>query len=102
MMYDKKSISYQINLEALHEMEECVPMTLMERKCLRNWVHKGHEIDSNPWEYFDSDEMPLNFLQAYRLEIGYSSGPWDYWKGSERQTYWSDDLKCFLSKDELC
>lgn len=36
MMYDKKSISYQINLEALHEMEECVPMTLMERKCLRN------------------------------------------------------------------
>ena len=102
MMYDKKSISYQINLEALQEMEECVPMTLMERKYLRNWVRKGHDIDFNPWECFDSDEMPLNFLQAYRLEIGYSSGPWDYWKGPERQTYWSDDLKRFLSKDELC
>ncbi|HWT75811.1 MAG TPA: hypothetical protein VN258_13995 [Mobilitalea sp.] len=102
MMYDKKSISYQINQEALHEMEECVPMTLEERKCIRHWVNKGHELESNPWEYTDSDGMPLNFLQAYRLEIGYSSGPWDYWKGPEHQPYWNDDLKCFFSKDELC
>lgn len=40
MMYDKKSIIYQINLEALHEMEECVPMMLDERKNLREWARK--------------------------------------------------------------
>ena len=30
-MYDKKSMYYQINLETLKEMEECVPMTKNER-----------------------------------------------------------------------
>jgi hypothetical protein len=102
MMYDKKSIDYQINLETLKEMEECVPMTKKERDCLRKWVCEGHDPDTNPWDYFDSDGLPLNYLQAFRLEFGYSSGPWDYWKGPEHQTYWSEDLKCFLSKDELC
>lgn len=101
MMYDKNSIDYQVNLESLREMEECVPMTRRERDCLRKWIRKGHDLDTNPWDLIDSDELPLSYLQAFRLEYGYSSGPWDYWKGSEHQTYWCEDLKCFLSKDEL-
>ena len=76
-------------------------MTLRERSCLRRWVRSGHELESNPWGLLDSDGMPLNYLQAYRIEYGYSSGPWDYWKGPERQPLWCDERKCFLRKDEL-
>lgn len=102
MIYDKKSIDYQVNVESFHEMEECVPMTKSERDAVRIWVKKGHELESNPWDYLDSDGLPLNFLQAYRLEYGYSSGPWDYWKGPDTQYYWDQTLKCFIPKDELC
>lgn len=102
MKVDKHSIDYQINLETLHEMEELVPMTLHERKCLRRWVYQGHEVEKNPWDYYDSDGYPLNYLQALRLKYGYSSGPWDYWKGSDTQPLWDDEQQCFISKDEYC
>ncbi len=55
MRADKDSIDYQVNLVALQEMEEAVPMTLRERRCLRKWVYKGNEVESNPWNYMDSD-----------------------------------------------
>ena len=55
MRADKDSIDYQVNLVALQEMEEAVPMTLRERQCLRKWVRKGNEVESNPWKYMDSD-----------------------------------------------
>lgn len=102
MRYDKKSIDYQINLEALREMEECVPMTKRERDAIRIWVKKGYDLDSNPWNYLDADGMPLNYLQAYRLHYGYSSGPWDFWKGPDTQTYWDDTLKCFIPIEDFC
>ena len=54
MRADKDSIDYQVNLAALQEMEEAVPMTLRERQYLRKWVHKGNEVESNPWNYMDS------------------------------------------------
>lgn len=38
MRADKDSIDYQVNLAALQEIEEAVPMTLRERRCLRKWV----------------------------------------------------------------
>ena len=47
MRADKDSIDYQFNLVALQEMEEAVPMTLRERRCLRKWVYKGNEVESN-------------------------------------------------------
>ena len=102
MKIDKKSIDYQINLEELHEMEEVVPMTLRERKCLRGWVHNGHDVESNPWDYRDGDGLQLNFLQAFRLHYGYSSGPWDYWKGPHSQPLWNEEFKCFVSEDDYC
>lgn len=101
MMYDKKSIDYQINLETLHEMEDYIPMTRRERDCLRKWVKKGHDPDTNPCGILDSEGFALNYLQAFRLEYGFPSGPWDNWKGPEDQLYWCEDLKCFLPKDEL-
>jgi len=101
MMHDKNSIDYQLNRHSLREMEEDVPMTLRERNAIRNWVRKGHDPESNPWELLDSDGYHLNFLQAFRLEYGYSSGPWDYWRGPEYQTYWCDVRRTFLPKDEL-
>lgn len=102
MRYDRNSIDYHINMEAFHEMEDCVPMTKTERSALRLWVKKGFDIDTNPWDYSDSDGMPLNYLQAYRLEYGYSSGPWDNWKGPDTQIYWDDTQKCFIPKDDFC
>ena len=75
MKANKKSIDYQINLEALQEMEEAVPMMPREHSCLRRWVHKGNEVKSNPLGYTDSDGMPLNCLQAFRIRFGYSSDP---------------------------
>lgn len=101
MRADKDSIDYQVNLAALQEMEEAVPMTLRERRCLRKWVLKGNEIESNPWNYMDSDGMPLNYLQAFRIRFGYSSGPWDYWKGSDTELLWDEQRHCFLSKDKF-
>lgn len=101
MIYDKDSVDYQINIWSLREMEEIVPMTLFERKCLRRWVRSGHDLESNPWDYLDSDGMPLNYLQAHRIKYGYASGPWDSWKGPEYQTLWSEELKRFLRKDEF-
>lgn len=102
MRYEKKSDDYVINMEAFHEMDEVVPMTKPERDALRNWVKKGYDIETNPWDYHDSDDYPLNYLQAYRLKYGYSSGPWDYWKGPDTQSYWDDEHKCFISKDDFC
>ena len=99
--HDRYSIDYQINLQALEEMEAIVPMTVVERSALRKWVRQGHEIESNPWGYSDSDGYPLNYLQAFRLTYGYSSGPWDYWKGPETQLLWDESAKCFRSMEEL-
>ena len=38
MKPDKNSMDYQLNLLALEEMENLVPMTLHERTCIRKWV----------------------------------------------------------------
>jgi len=100
MLYDKHSIDYQVNLYALHEMEEIVPMTLYERSRIRDWVKSGHELESNPWNYLDSDGYPLNFLQAYRLRYGCSHGPWDYWRDSDSATYWSEEEHRFVKPNE--
>lgn len=101
MRYDKDSIEYIVNLQALKEMEEIVPMTLRERRRIRCWAGKGHDIESNPWDYRDEYGYPLNFLEAYRLFYGYSSGPWDFWKGPEEQLLWDKSSRCFLPKDNL-
>lgn len=100
MTYEKKTIDYQINLNALREMETFVPMTSYERSRVRCWVKQGHELESNPWNYRDTDGYPLNYLQAFRLRNGYSSGPWDHWKGPDTQTLWDEDTKSFHYFDE--
>ena len=100
-MHDKKSLDYQLNLETLNEMEEYIPMTKRERHCLRKWVKKGRDPETNPWNYTDCDGFQLNYLQSFRLEYGYASGSWDHWKGPEEQLYWNEDLKRFVSKNEL-
>ena len=102
MRFEKKSIDYQLNMEAFYEMDECVPMTKSERNALRSWVKQGNDIETNPWEFADSDGWPLNYLQAYRLKHGYSSGPWAYWKGPEDQPLWVNTTKCFLPREDYC
>ena len=101
MNYDKNSIEYQLNMESFYEMDEYVPMTRAERDALFDWVKKGYDIESNPWDYLDWDEAPLNYLQAYRLEHGYSGGPWDNWKGYDNWVYLDDTRKRIISKDDL-
>lgn len=102
MKIDKDSMDFHLNMEILHEMEDLVPMTRSERRSLRKWVLQGNEVESNPWDYCDGDGIPLNFLQAFRLHYGYSSGPWDYWKGPYTQLYWDNDRKTFISPDDFC
>ena len=58
MRADKDSIDYQVNLVALQEMEEVVPMTLRERCCLRKWVRQGNEVESNRR---NAPELPAGF-----------------------------------------
>ena len=101
MVFDKTSIEYQLNKEALREMEEVVPMTLYERSAIRRWVKGGHEVESNPWGYYDADGCPMNFLQAYRIELGYVNGPWDYWHGSGDAGFLSVDRCSRLPLDVL-
>lgn len=80
MRYRKGSYEYANNYEALREMEETIPMTLSERVQLRKWVKNGHDIDSNPWEYYESDGENICFLKALRIRFGAAHGPWDNWE----------------------
>jgi hypothetical protein len=96
MRFLKHSIDYQINMEAFHEMEDCVPMTRKERSALCSWVKQGYDIETNPWEFTDSDGWPLNYLRAYRLHHGYSSGPWDEWRGPEDEMMWDISTKSII------
>lgn len=101
MRYPKDSAEYMVNMESLRELEEVVPMTLPERSALRRWVTKGFDIETNPWNAVDEVGCPLNYLRAYRLEYGYSSGPWDTWKGPDTQWYWNPSGHCFSPEDEF-
>ncbi len=94
MMYKRGSVDYKVNLVALHEMEEVVPMTNMERLYLRNWVRNGHDVDSNPWNYYESDFSEMNYLKARRIKFGTSHGPWDSWE-YETPVIWQEPLESF-------
>ena len=79
MKPDKNSMDYQLNLLALEEMENLVPMTLHERTCIRKWVKSGHEIESNPWHYLDADGIPSGlspeiWISQWTLELLERSG----------------------------
>ena len=98
MVFDKTSIEYQLNKEALREMEEVVPMLPCERNAIRKWVRMGHEVESNPWGYYDADGFMLNYLQAFRINSGCL---WDHLNGSDDPGFWSVDRRSFTPLDEL-
>lgn len=97
-MIDKKSIEYQLNKVALREMEEVVPMMPCERNAIRKWVRMGHEVESNPWGYYDADGFMLNYLQAFRINSGCL---WDHLNGSDDPGFWSVDRRSFTPLDDL-
>ena len=80
MIYKRGTVDYDVNLCSLHEMEEVVPMTLLERARLRGWAKAGHDVDTNPWNLFEPDGSEMNFLKAHRIRFGYSHGLWDAWE----------------------
>ena len=80
MIYQSESFEFKMNRAAFHEMEAVVPMTSIERSQFLYWVLIGHDLDSNPWDYFEPDGSPMNFLKARRIRYGYSHGPWDSWE----------------------
>ena len=80
MKYAKGSPEFEANLFAMHEMEDFVPMTRSERDLLHNWAWKGHDIDSNPWNYYEPNGSLMGFLKALRIRCGCSHGPWDSWE----------------------
>ena len=88
MRYVRGTSEYYLNCDYLLEMEEEIPMTLSERSHLRNWVHDGNDIMSNPWKYFEVDGTSMNYLKAFRLRFGASHGEWDSW---EYDTYMIPD-----------
>ena len=80
MIYQQDSFEFKANRAAFLEMEKVVPMTSLERSSFRHWILNGHDLDSNPWRYFEPDGSPMNFLKAHRIRYGYSHGPWDSWE----------------------
>lgn len=83
MKPDKNSMDYQLNLLALEEMENLVPMTLHERTCIRKWVKSGHEIESQSmalsgcrWNAFKlpSGLSPEIWISQWTLELLERSG----------------------------
>ncbi len=80
MTYPKDSIDYQINMEALREMEEMVPMTLLERSRIRYWVKTGHDLETNPFKIYEPDGSGMNYLKAHRIVYGMAHGFWDAWE----------------------
>lgn len=102
MTYDRNSFEYQMNQAAFHEMDNFVPMTKPERDALKRWVKEGNDLAVNPWDYLDSEGLPIGYLQAYRLKFGYHHGPWDYWKGPDTQLFWDETCNCFISPEDFC
>ncbi len=92
--YPPDSVDYRVNLIALHEMEEVVPMTTLERHLIRYWAKSGHDIESNPWNYYEPDFSEMNYLKARRIKFGTSHGPWDSWE-YDTPIIWSDTLRAF-------
>ena len=82
MKYQRDSFEFKMNRAAFLEMEAVVPMTSIERSQFKHWVLTGHDLDSNPWDYFEPDGSPMNYLKALRIRCGYSHGPWDSWEYS--------------------
>ena len=80
MKYSKGSPEFEFNLDAMHEMEDHIPMTRPERESLHFWVQHGHDIDTNPWKVFFFFFSLMNFLKALRVLQGYPHGPWDSWE----------------------
>ena len=93
MIYKKGSIDYAVNLESLREMEMIVPMTSYEREDLRRWVKSGHDIDSNPWHYYEADYSEMNYLKARRILFGASHGFWDSWEYDSTGIYEKNPAK---------
>ena len=90
------------NIESFEDMDLYIPMTRVEQNALRSWARRGYDVETNPGGYTDCDGWPLNYLQAYRLKNGYSSGPWDYWKAPAQQPLWDDISKCFIPREDYC
>ena len=80
MIYQNNTFEYRMNLAAFRDLEEAVPMTKSERSQFTSWVLNGHDLDSNPWDYFEPDGLPMNYLKALRIRCGYSHGPCDSWE----------------------
>ena len=97
-MIDRKSIEFQLNKVALREMEEVVPMTRSERNAIRKWVRQGHEVESNPWGYYDADGCMMNYLHAFRIRSGCL---WDYLDVSDAPGSWTNDRRSFIPLDEF-
>ena len=68
MIYQNNTFEYRMNLAAFRDLEEA------------HWILTGHDLDSNPWDYFEPDGSPMNYLKALRIRCGYSHGPWDSWE----------------------
>ena len=80
MRFVKGSPEFEYNVDAMHDLEDLVPMTRPERKLLHYWVVFGNDIYTNPWRIFEPDGSPMSFLKALRIRQGYSHGPWDSWE----------------------
>lgn len=63
---------------------------------------EGNDLAVNPWDYLDSEGLPIGYLQAYRLKFSYHHGPWDYWKGPDTQLFWDETCNCFISPEDFC
>ena len=46
MKFKKGTPEFEYNLDAMHELEDCVPMTRPERTLLHYWVQFGNDIDT--------------------------------------------------------
>ena len=46
-----------------------VPMTVSERSALRRWVKGVHDINSNPWNFYDADGWEMSYLEAFRMDL---------------------------------
>ena len=83
MKFRKGTPEFEYNMDAMHEMEESIPMTRSERENLHFWVQHGNDIDTNPWKIREPDGSPMLFLKALRVHQGYPHGPWDSWEYSD-------------------
>lgn len=83
LMMTKNEIRAMLRRELQEYMTKIGPLTLAERKELREWVASGHSVYDNPYTLYDESGFLMDFIQGLRIGNDMRDNPSVYsWEDS--------------------